>query len=69
MYLVAILGLGIRQGWTMSHMVKSRAAIWSFLKLTALYFIMSEIVHCSSSECEFSWLNLDFYGHKIDKPL
>ena len=45
MYLVAILGLGIRQGWTMSHMVKFRAAIWSFLKLTALYFTMCDIVH------------------------
>ena len=26
-------------------MVKYRAAIWSFLKLTALYFTMSDIVH------------------------
>ena len=31
--------------WTMSDMVKCRAAIWSFLKLTALYFTMSDIVH------------------------
>ena len=31
--------------WTMSDMVKYRAAIWSFLKLTAPYFIMSDIVH------------------------
>ena len=31
--------------WTMSDMVKYRAAIWSFLKLTALYFTMSDIVH------------------------
>ena len=38
MYLVAILGLGIRQGWTMSDMVKYRAALRSFLKLTALVF-------------------------------
>ena len=29
----------------MSDMVKYRATIWSFLKLTALYFTMSEIVH------------------------
>ena len=29
----------------MSDMVKYRAAIWSFLKLTALYFTMSDIVH------------------------
>ena len=36
-----------RQGvlWTMSDMVKYRAAIWSFLNLTALYFTMSDIVH------------------------
>ena len=26
-------------------MVKYRAAIWSFLKLTALHFTMSDIVH------------------------
>ena len=26
-------------------MVKYMAAIWSFLKLTALYFTMSDIVH------------------------
>ena len=26
-------------------MVKNRAAIWSFSKLTALYFTMSDIVH------------------------
>ena len=26
-------------------MVKYRAAIWSFLKLTALYFTMSDIIH------------------------
>ena len=26
-------------------MVKYRVAIWSFLKLTALYFTMSDIVH------------------------
>ena len=31
--------------WTKSNMVKYRAAIWSFLKLTALYFTMSDIVH------------------------
>ena len=29
----------------MSDMVKYRAAIWSILKLTALYFTMSDIVH------------------------
>ena len=29
----------------MSDMVKYRAAIWSFLKLTALHFTMSDIVH------------------------
>ena len=29
--------------WTMSDMVKYRAAILSFLKLTALYFTMSDI--------------------------
>ena len=27
------------------NMVKYRVAIWSFLKLTALYFTMSDIVH------------------------
>ena len=31
--------------WTMSDMVKYRAAIWSFLKLKALYFTVSDIVH------------------------
>ena len=32
--------------WTsMSDMVKYRAAIWSFLNHTALYFTMSDIVH------------------------
>ena len=31
--------------WTMPDMVKYRAAIWSFLKLTALYFTISHIVH------------------------
>ena len=30
----------------MSDMVKYRAAIWSFLKLTDLYFTMSDIIHC-----------------------
>ena len=29
----------------MSDMVKYGAAIWTFLKLTALYFTMSDIVH------------------------
>ena len=31
----------------MSDMVKYSADIWSFLKLTALYFTMSDIVHIS----------------------
>ena len=30
----------------MSDMVKYRAAIWAFLKPTALYLTMSDIVHC-----------------------
>ena len=32
---------GLAYLWTMSDMVKYRAAIWSFFKLTALYFTMS----------------------------
>ena len=44
--------------WTMSDMVKYRAAIWSFLKLTALYFTMSDIVHhkCDSYFEATYWL-------------
>ena len=35
--------------WTMVDMVKYRATIWSFLKLTALYFTMSsDIVHSAT---------------------
>ena len=33
--------------WTLSDMAKYRAAIWSFLKLTTLYFTMFDIVHRS----------------------
>ena len=35
----------------MSDMVK-KAAIWSFLKLTALYFTMSAIVHAQAGSDE-----------------
>ena len=39
-------------------MVKYRATIWSFLKLTALYLTMSNIVHkCIVSKIELSFLN------------
>ena len=38
-------GCRLNGRWTMSDMVKYRAAIWSFLKLTALYFAKSDIVH------------------------
>ena len=44
------LGFSTKFQWTMSDMVKYRAAIWSFLKLTALYFTMSDIVHVQSTE-------------------
>ena len=33
-----VINLLIKVSWTMSDMVKYRAALWSFLKLTALVF-------------------------------
>ena len=47
----------INHPWTMSDMVKYRAAIWSFLKLTALYLTISDIVYipfCASKLCLIS---------------
>ena len=43
---------GVRT-WTMSDMVKYRAAIWSFLRLTALYFTMSDIASPFVSHCHY----------------
>ena len=54
--------------WTMSDMVKYRAAIWSFLKLMALYFTMSDIVHQLTSTSLKQFLNVFNYysaGGKI----
>ena len=46
--------------------IQGRAAIWSFLKLTALYFTMSDIVHlnhgndiCTSVQYLVDWANND----------
>ena len=44
MVIIGLVMLIERKIWTMSDMVKYRATIWSFLKLTALYFTMSDIV-------------------------
>ena len=36
------------QEWTMSDMVKYRAALWSFFNSLPLYFTMSDIVHSNA---------------------
>ena len=49
-------------------MVKYRAAIWSFLKLTGLYFTMSDIVHKEfifSAKSEHKKLTADISLKKI----
>jgi hypothetical protein len=41
----------------MSEMVKYRATIWSFLKLMALFFTMSDIVHNQNNIVIFLFFN------------